>query len=72
MRQITVRVSDDFYQMAAGIVEINTAPTVQVIDLARLSAARIGVVPGALGTDASEGRIELGVADQESIVPGRK
>src|SRR5215472_7913841 len=69
LRPITVRMSDDFHQVAAGIVEINTAPAVQVIDLARLGAARIGVVPGALGADAGEGRIELGVADQESIVP---
>src|SRR5215472_7323073 len=69
LRPITVRMSDDFHQVAAGIVEINTAPAVQVIDLARLGAARIGVIPGALGADAGEGRIELGVADQESIVP---
>src|SRR5215472_157674 len=69
LRPITVRMSDDFHQVAAGIVEINTAPAVQVIDLARLGAARIGVVPGALGTDAGEGRIELGVADQEGVMP---
>src|SRR5262249_30992909 len=70
LRPITVRMSDDFHQVAAGIVEINTAPAVQVIDLARLGAARIGVIPGALGADTGEGRIELGVADKKRIVPG--
>ena len=34
-----------------------------------LGAARIGVIPDALSTDAGKRRIELGVADKEGIMP---
>jgi hypothetical protein len=37
-------VGDYFHQVTVGVVEIDTATAVQMIDLARLGAPRIGVV----------------------------
>src|SRR6266404_742244 len=55
--------------MTTRIVEINAAAAVQVIDLAGFGAPRIGVIPGAQSADAGERRVELGIADEESIMP---
>src|ERR1700733_7668558 len=60
---------DDFHQMTARIVEIDATAPVQMIDLAGFAAPRIGVIPGAQSAYAGERRVELGIADEESIVP---
>src|SRR5215469_18466495 len=43
-----------------------------MIDIAGLSAPRIGVIPDALSAEAGERRVELGVADKERVMPGTK
>ena len=63
---------DYFHQVTAGIVKIDAATAVQMIDLAGLGAPRIGIIPDALSADAGERRVELGVADQERVMPRTK
>src|SRR5262245_48849971 len=61
---------DDFQQVAARVLEIDTAPTVVTVDLPRLGLRRIGPVSEALIFHAGEDLIELRFADQESVVLG--
>jgi hypothetical protein len=51
--------------MTVGVVKIDAATAVQMVDLTGLGAPRIGVIADALGADAGERRVELGVADKE-------
>src|SRR5580692_4866779 len=66
---IAVGVGDDFHQVTTGVVKIDAATTVQMIDLAGLGAPRIGVIADTLSADAGERRVKLGVADQEGVMP---
>src|SRR5215472_10119965 len=61
LRPVAVRVGDDFHQVTARIFEIDAAAAVQVIDLARFGAPRVGVIAGAVSADTDERRVELGV-----------
>src|SRR5690348_12274808 len=45
---VAVRVGDYFHHVTVGVVEIEAATAVQMIDLAGLDAPRIGVIPDAL------------------------
>src|SRR5580693_5641027 len=63
--RVAVGAGDDFHQVTVGVVEIDAATAVQMVDLAGLGAPRIGVIPDALSADAGERRVELGVADKE-------
>jgi hypothetical protein len=58
---------DDLQEMATGVPEINAAPAVVMVDLARLGACGIGPVGQAAIPDAAEDRVELLLADQERI-----
>src|SRR4029077_515773 len=69
---VAVGVGDYFHHVTVGVVEIDAATAVQMIDLARLRAPRIGVIPDALSADAGERRVELGVADKERVMPRKK
>src|ERR1700732_3941933 len=66
---LAVGVGDYFHQVTVGVVEIDAATAVQMIDLAGLGAPRIGVIPHALSANAGERRVELGVADEEGVMP---
>jgi hypothetical protein len=66
---VAVGVGDYLHQVTVGVVEIDAATTVEMIDLAGLGAPRIGVIPDALSADAGERRVELGVADKEGVMP---
>src|SRR5271170_8378539 len=66
---VAVGVGDYFHHVTVGVVEIDAATAVQMIDLAGLAAPRIGVIPDALSADAGERRVELGVADKEGVMP---
>ena len=57
--------------MTIGILEVQAAAAVTVIDDAALAPAGIGPVGQALVPDAAEGSVELLVADQERVVLGR-
>jgi hypothetical protein len=54
-----------------GVLEVQAAAAVAVIDDAALAPAGIGPVSQALVADAGERRVELLVADQERVVLGR-
>src|SRR6516225_5037220 len=69
---VAVGVGDYFHHVTVGVVEINAATAVQMIDLARLGAPRIGAIPDALRADAGERGVELGVADKEREMPRTK
>src|SRR5215469_9358774 len=69
---VAVGVGDYFHHVTVGGLEIDAATAVQMIDLARLGAPRIGVIPDALSADAGERRVELGVADKERVMPRTK
>ena len=57
---------DQLEEVAARIVEIDPAPAIEVVDLARQLAAEIGVVADTGGADASERRVELGFAARKA------
>ena len=59
---VAVGLGNYLHQVTVGVVEIDPATTVQMIDLAGLGAPRIGIIPDALSADAGERRVELGVA----------
>jgi hypothetical protein len=63
-------VGDYFHHVTVGVVEIDAAAAVQMIDLAGLGPPRIGVILDALGADAGERRVKFGVADME-LLEGR-
>src|SRR6516164_1899298 len=69
---VAVGVGDYFHHVTVGVVEIDAATAVQMVDLAGLGAPRIGVIPDALSADAGERRVELGVADKERVMPWTK
>jgi hypothetical protein len=62
-------VGDYFHHVTVGVIEIDAATAVQMIDLAGLGAPRIGVILDALGADAGERRVKFGVADKEGVMP---
>src|SRR5580700_4190124 len=66
---VAVGVGDYFHHVTVGVVEIDAATAVQMIDLAGLGAPRIGVILDALGADAGERGGKFGVADKEGVVP---
>ena len=66
---VAVGVGDYFHHVTVGVVEIDAATAVQMIDLAGLGAPRIGVILDALGADAGERRVKFGVADKEGVMP---
>ncbi len=57
--------------MTIGILEVQAAAAVTVIDDAAVAPAGIGPVGQALVPDTAEGSVELLVADQERVVLGR-
>src|SRR5271167_3922704 len=69
---VAVGVGDYFHHVTVGVVEIDTATAVQMVDLAGLGAPRIGVIPDALTADAGERRVKFGVAEKEGVVPRTK
>src|SRR5262249_39309141 len=66
---VAVGMRDYLHQVAIGVIEIDAATPVQMIDLAELGAPRIGVIPDALSADPGERSVELGVADEEGVMP---
>jgi hypothetical protein len=54
-------VGDYFHQVTVGVIEMDAATAVQVIDLAELCAPRISVIPDALSADLGERRVEFRV-----------
>src|SRR5215470_1415931 len=66
---IAVGVGDYFHHVTVGVVEIDAATAVQMIDLAGPGAPRIGVIPDTLSADAGKRCVELGVADKERVMP---
>src|SRR5215470_10647498 len=66
---VAVGLSYDFHQVTVGVVEIDAPAAVQMIDLTPLGAPRIGVIPHTLSADARECRVELGVANEEGVMP---
>src|SRR5580704_16104718 len=66
---VAVGVGDYFHHVTVGVVEIDAATAVQMIDLAGLGAPRIGVILDALGADAGERGVKFGVGDKEGVVP---
>ncbi len=56
--------------MTIGILEVQAAAAVTVIDDAALASAGIGPVGQALVPDAAEGSVELLVADGENLSSG--
>src|SRR6516162_10402479 len=69
---VPVGVGDYFHHVTVGVLEIDAATAVQMIDLAGLGAPWIGVIPDALSADAGQRRVELGVADKERVMPRTK
>src|SRR6516162_958391 len=63
-----VGAGDQLEQVAVRVVEIDAAAAIEMIDLTRPLAAEIRVVRDTNGTNASEGGVEFGIADQEGIV----
>ena len=68
LRHRAVRPCDQLEQVAVGCVEIDAAPAVIVVDLARAAAVVIGVVGGASGANAGERAVKFRFADQKRIV----
>ena len=66
---VAVGVGDYFHHVTVGVVEIDAATAVQMVDLARFGAPRIGVILDALSADAGERRIKFGVAYKEGVMP---
>ena len=60
---VAVGVGDYFHHVTVGVLEIDDATDVQMIDLAGLGAPRIGVILDSLRADAGERRVELDIAD---------
>jgi len=58
---VAVGVGDYFHQVTVGVVKIDAATTVQMIDFAGPCAPRMGVVPDALSADSGERRVEFRV-----------
>src|SRR5262249_54750927 len=66
---VAVGVGDYFHHVTVGVLEIDAATAVQMIDLAGLGAPRIGVIPAPRRAEAGERRVDLGVADKERVMP---
>jgi hypothetical protein len=58
--------------VAVRVIEIDAPAAVVVIDLAGPLAAKIGVVRDTPGANTRQSGVELGLADQEGVVPGGK
>src|SRR5579883_2232374 len=65
---LSVGGGDQLHEMAVGIVEVDAAAAVEVVDLAGLGVARAGVDGDALLAQPLHARVELGVAHQEGPV----
>jgi len=52
--------------VAVWVVEIDTPPTIIVVDLAGAAAHRVGPVFEALLANAAQDSVEVGLADQEA------
>jgi hypothetical protein len=63
-----LRASDDFQEVPVGILEIETTPTVVIIDLTRLCLRRIGPVGKRPFANPSKNFVELFLVDEEGIV----
>src|SRR5688500_18540948 len=61
---------DDLQEVAAGVLPVDAATPVVVVDLAGPAAARVGPVGQLPFPDAPEDLVELVLADQESVVLG--
>ena len=59
---------EDLEAVAVGVVPVDAAAAVPVVDLAGLSMARVGPVGQAACADAAEDVVELGLAHQEGQV----
>jgi hypothetical protein len=64
----TIGPGDQLEQVPVGIVEIDAAAAIEMVDFARMLAAEIGVMLDAVGANTGEGGIEFLLADQEGIV----
>ena len=65
-----VGAGDDLEQVSVGIVEVDAAAAVFVVDLARLLLVRIGPMGEAPFGDPAEDRVEIVFAHQERVVLG--
>src|SRR4029077_11163390 len=68
LRRLTVRAGDQLEEVPAGVVEVDAAAAVEVIDLAAAFAPVVGVEGGARFLEARERRVELRLAHQEGAV----
>ena len=59
---------DDLQQEAVGVVEVDAAADVPVVDAVRFAARRVGPARQARFTDAADDLVELGFAHQERVV----
>src|SRR5262249_44694314 len=66
---VAVGLGDYLHNMTIGVLEIDAAAPVKMIDLAGLGAPRGGVIPDALSADPGGRCVELGVADKEGVMP---
>jgi hypothetical protein len=66
----TVRPGNDLKEVTVGILEINAAPAIMMIDLARLRLPRVGPIGKLSFADPAEDLVELKFADQECVVLG--
>src|SRR5215468_9398153 len=69
---VAVGVGDYLHHVTVGVLEIDAATAMQMIDLAGLGTPRIGVITDAPSADAGERRVELGVADKERVMSRTK
>src|SRR6516225_3437836 len=69
---VAVGVGDYLHHVTVGVVEIDTATAVQMIDLAKLGTPRIGVITDAPSADTGERRVKLAVADKEGVMSRTK
>src|SRR5579862_9939416 len=64
----TVRARDQLEQVAVGILEVDAAATVVVIDLARHFLMRVGPDRNGIGLDPSERGVEVILTHEEGVV----
>jgi hypothetical protein len=69
---VAVGVGDYLHHVTIGVLEVDAATAVQMIDLAGLGTPRIGVIADAPSANAGERRVELGVADKERVMSRTK
>ena len=66
LRHRAVRLCDQLEQVAVGCVEIDAAPAIVMVDLARAAAVVIGIIRDAGGANAGECGVEFLLADRNA------